>query len=187
MICDDTTKIDFWNPIAADCVRLRQLYGLPRHMGGYGLGSLAGRNCAIVWFDHNGNVQHVTCSSEAARQLGYSSHSEKACFHEIQHELDHGAQVVQVYTERFPCGPHSGQNCYDFLEKRIGQHVRVFWSYPYPDVSDFTTKRKREDPDEYDREGKRAKKERDLFNRQVRRSVKAFSEPGTWGTGTAYS
>jgi hypothetical protein len=56
-----------------------------------------------------------------------------------------------------------------------------------PDVSDFTTKRKRQDPDEYDWEGKRPKKERDLFNRQVRRSVKAFSEPGTWGTGTAYS
>ena len=53
-------------------------------MGGYNFGDLGGRNCATVWFNLNGNVRRVACSSEAAPGLGYVKHSEKACFEDIR-------------------------------------------------------------------------------------------------------
>lgn len=184
MICDQSTRVSYYHAIATHCRRLRQLYGLSRAMGGYGLGGLGGRNCATVWFNVAGNVRHVTCSSEATPGLGYSKHSEKACFDDIQRELAEGAEVVQVYTERFPCGPQN-QNCFNFLQQRLDPDVRVYWSFDWPDASFFTGKRKREDPDEYGRAAKKAKHLRAEGTKQCKLAGRAVLQRGPWGTAYA--
>lgn len=183
MICNHTTKIPHHDEIATQCRKLRQLYGLPKVSGGYDLGNLGGRNCATVWYELNGELKFVTCSSEAMQSpsLGYAMHSEKACFDEIEGEINEGAKVVQVYTERIPCGPDN-QNCFNFLHEKIGQDVKVYWSFEWPDTSDFTKKRKRDDPIEYNNAAKRAKKERKQGTKMCIDAGKAVLQPGPWGT-----
>lgn len=179
MICDATTRIPYHHRFATHCRALRQLYGLHYH-----LGSLGGRNCATVWFMSNGIVRHVTCSSEATPGLGYAMHSERACFDDIQQELAQGATVIRVYTERFPCGPQN-HNCLNFLRQQLdplANPVRVYWTFPWPDASDYTLKHKRDDPDEYARAAKIARCERRLGSAEVKRAGAAVLLPGPWGT-----
>ena len=157
MICNATTWVPYFNPVATGCHQLRALY----HQ--HNLGDLGGRNCATIWYRRvaNGNLCHVSCSSESG--VGAARHSERVCQDELLARegwtvVQAAAQIICVYTERFPCGPQM-HNCFNFLNGWLAAQTPVFWSFEYPDAKDI------DDPSDDDgaaTQGRKAEKAKQL-------------------------